>query len=68
MPKQNKKPNIITPLVVLIISILIGIVSYFIFENRQNSAIVFMVALVLISLYLFIKEKLRISAEINAHS
>jgi archaellum biogenesis protein FlaJ (TadC family) len=50
---------------VLIISILIGIGAYFIFENKQNSAIVFMVSLVLISLYLFIKEKLRISAEIK---
>jgi len=62
---HKQKPDILTPLIVLIISILIGIGAYFIFENKQNSAIVFMVSLVLISLYLFIKEKLRISAEIK---
>jgi archaeal flagellar protein FlaJ len=65
MRKQNKKPNIIAPLIILIISILIGVISYLIFGDAQNSAIAFLASLVLISLYLFIKEKLRISAEIK---
>ncbi len=65
MPKQNKKPNIITPFIVLIISTIIGIGVQLIFRNAQNSAIAFLASLVLISLYLFIKEKLRLSAEIR---
>jgi pilus assembly protein TadC len=60
-PKSNPRKAIL----VVIVSLLIGIIVYFLSSNKMNAPIAFIASTIAISLALFISEKIRLSADIK---